>query len=218
MNAGRACLVGIAVLLLASAAVGDEPTVRVEHSKPSPAPAIGLGTQFYRPTEVEKERTKGWKREELESGKPDVTTLHGAAGRRVAWFGIVREVREDTAAGATRLLVEMKYFDGLTDTHQQIVSLYGAGDFRADVTGVGHKIERLDLVRVYGTVMKEKDGVPEVAAEYVRCWGWGGFAFMDYGEDKSNPEWVKLRRAKEEEDVYASRPDRAYYEGLLGKR
>jgi hypothetical protein len=201
---------------------GDDKTTkksasRVERSKPLPKPDKGLGTRFFQPSEMEKEFTRDWKKEELQSGSQKTESLRGKPGRRIAWFGIVREVKEDKPGDVTRLLVEMKYFDGLTDLHQQIVSINGAGDFRVVVPGIGHKIKRLELVRACGAVASEKDKIPEVKAEYVRCWDWGQFAFMPYGQDKSNPEWVKLRK-RETIAVYESRPEEQYYEELLGKR
>src|SRR3981189_2358678 len=50
-------------------------------------------------------------------------------GEYVGWFGIVRTAEYDAAKSQTNLLIEHKYFDGMTDLHLQIVSIYGAGDF-----------------------------------------------------------------------------------------
>jgi hypothetical protein len=112
----------------------------------------------------------------------------------------------------------MKYFDGLTDLHLQIVSMSGAGDFTVKIPGTGHKLKALSLVRVYGKVSAEREGMPEVSADFVRSWDWKLFAFMPYGKDRSNPKWVKLRKIEDELDVYDSNPTNAYYEKLLGKR
>ena len=117
----------------------------VEISKPLKSPGAVLGTTFYVPTSAEKDAAKGWTKEEMASGSDDVETLHGATGRRVCWFGIVREIKEDKAKDETTLLMEMKYSDGLTDLHIHVVSIFGAGDFRAVLRGTGHKIERLSL-------------------------------------------------------------------------
>ena len=62
-----------------------------------------------------------------------------------------------------------------------------------------------------------REGVPVVSAEYARLWVWGLFTFMDYGPDKTNPKWVKLRKVKGD-DVYSPRPTRQFYEEILGKR
>ena len=42
---------------------------------------------------------KGWTREEMDSGSPEIDTLQGAVGRRVCWFGIVREIKEEQSQG-----------------------------------------------------------------------------------------------------------------------
>jgi hypothetical protein len=208
----------LGALLLTTAGRAEEGKDIVEISTPQPPPPDGtLGTILYAPTKLEAARTKGWSAGELASGGVSARSLPALGGKRVAWFGIVREVTEDREKGKTELLVEMKYFDGLTDTHLQIVSIYGAGDFRAIVPGIDHKIKKLSLVRVCGKVEPKPGDVPTVEADYVRVWYWGLFAFMDYGEDKSNPKWVKLRKNKAD-DVYSSAPDRSYYEERLGKR
>ena len=142
-------------------------------------------------THLQKDAAKGWTKEEIASGSNDVETLHGAASRRVCWFGMIREIEENKAKDETILLMEMKYFDGLTDLHIHVVSIFGAGDFRAVLRGTGHKIKRLSLARIYGTVTKEVGGVPDVQAQYV--WDWGLFV-MPYGNDKSNPQWKALRK------------------------
>ena len=126
------------LIVLACPAFAASPT-QVESSKPL-APSPVLGTIGYAPTSSEKEASKGWTNEEMKSGSPDIDTLRGAVGRRVCWFGIVREIKEDKAKDETTLVLEMKYFDGLTDIHLHVVSIFGAGDFRAVLRGTGHKI------------------------------------------------------------------------------
>jgi hypothetical protein len=195
----------------------DDQTRLVEHCNPLARKGPGLGTTAYALSPAEKRTTKGWSRQELNSGSPETQTLQGPAGRRIAWFGIVRDVVEDKAKNETRLTVEMKYFDGFTDLHLQIVSMSGAGDFRAVIPGTNHGIKKLSLVRVYGKVASEANGVPTVAAQFVRVWDWKLFAFMAYGNDKSNPQWVKLRKM-DKDDIYSSEPDDHYYEERLGSR
>jgi hypothetical protein len=195
----------------------DEHSVHVEHSQPLPRSGPGLGTRAYAPLPDEAQAIKGWSEEELNSGSPDVKSLHGHVGKRVAWFGIVRNVEEHKNRRETVLDVEMKFSDGLTDLHQQVVSLYGAGDFHVVIPGTGYRIKKLALVRVYGHVEKESDGVPIVAPEFVRVWDWKLFAFMPYGKDHSNPTWVKLRKM-DESHIYSSRPNTLYYEQILGNR
>jgi len=196
----------------------NEQSALVEHSKPLVRTSPGLGTTFYAPSPAEKEATKDWTSDELQSGSPKTETLRGPQGRRIAWFGIVREVVEDKTKNETRLSVEMKYFDGLTDLHLQIVSLFGAGDFGVVIHKTGHQIKKLSLVRVYGKVVSEEDGVPVVSAQFARVWNWKLFAFMAYGNDKSNPKWVKLRKMQDKDDIYRSDPDDQYYEERLGSR
>ena len=144
-------------------------------------------------------------------------TLTGKTGKPVGWFGIVREKKFDEKRNATKLLLEMKYFDGMTDLHIHVVSIYGAGDFTAELPGKADVLAMLDLVRIYGKVAREEKGIPEVAPEYVRVWDWGLFTFMDYGKDKSNPQWVKLRKVTGP-DVYSPRPTKKFYEDRLGPR
>jgi hypothetical protein len=195
----------------------DEHVVLVEHSQPLARSGPGLGTRAYVPLPDEAQATKDWSEEELNSGSPETKTLHGRFGKRVAWFGIVRHVEEHKNRRETVLEVEMKFFDGMTDLHQQIVSLYGAGDFQVVIAGTGHRIKKLALVRVYGRVAQDSGGELLVQAEFVRIWDWKLFAFMPYGKDHSNPNWVKLRKM-DESRIYSSRPDVAYYEQILGTR
>jgi hypothetical protein len=168
-------------------------------------------------THSEKQATTGWSEQELNSGSPDIQTLQGPTGRQVAWFGIARDVVEHKSKNETRLNVEMKYFDGFTDLHLQIVSMSGAGDFRVSIPGTKQPIKKLSLVRVYGKVVSEANGVLMGAAQFVRVWDWKLFAFMAYGNDKSNPQWVKLRKM-DKDDIYSSEPDDRYYEERLGSR
>ena len=135
----------------------------------------------------------------------------------MAWFGIVREVIEDKSKHETRLRVEMKYFDGFTDLHLQIVSIFGAGDFEVVIPGTGQQIKKLSLVRVCGNVTSERDRLPIISARFVRVWDWRLFAFMPYGKDKSDAKWIKLRKVDKDE-IYSSEPDDQYYEQRLGLR
>jgi hypothetical protein len=147
----------------------------------------------------------------------DKYQLADQAGAYVGWFGIVREAIPDAKTGTLTITLEHKYFDGLVDLHQMIVSIYGAGDFTATVHKKNAAIPPLSLVRVYGKVAKDKAGAPMIAAEYLRVWDWGLFAFMSYGSDKSNPKWVSLRMRPDDKS-YDSSPKDDYYESLLGKR
>jgi hypothetical protein len=215
----KTCFTLAAVVLLATAVslCGDVQGVVVEHSKPIARSGPGLGTTRYRRSPAEEQATRSWSKAELDSGSPDTASLQGFVGKRIAWFGIVRDVAEDAAKHETRLTVEMKYFDGATDLHQQIVSICGAGDFHVVVAGTGHRIQKLSLVRVYGKVVSEAKGIPTVSAQFVRDWDWKLFAFMLYGNDHGDPQWVKLRQVTGF-GVYSSKPDDEYYELRLGTR
>jgi hypothetical protein len=215
----KACLLAVALLVIPVCVLygSNEQDALVEHSKPIARTSANLGTTRYHPTPTETAATRRWSKEDLKSGGSQITTLQARPGTRVAWFGIVREVDEDKSKNETHLTVEMKYDDGLTDLHLQIVSLYGAGDFKVIIPKTGHGIKKLSLVRVYGQVVSDPNGVPLVEARFVRDWDWKLFAFMPYGEDKSNPKWVKLRKV-DKLDIYSSEPDDRYYEERLGNR
>lgn len=146
----------------------------------------------------------------------DKYTLAGQAGEYASWFGIVRKSTWNSKTNTTTLLIEHKYFDGLNDTDMQLVSIFGAGDFQSTVPGKISNIPLLSLVALYGKISLKDNSIPELAPEYIRVWDWGLFTFMDYGTDKSNSEWVKLRSLKN--DFYNPRPNSEYYESLLGKR
>jgi hypothetical protein len=139
-------------------------------------------------------------------------SLLGKRGKLVSWFGIVREL---PAKAGDSFLIEHKHFDGLNDSHMQLASLYGVGDFRVAAIDTAGALKRLSLVRVIGTVTDEKDGLPTIKADYIRVWRLGDFAFMDYGADATNERWKKLRQKVDL--IYSSEPDATYYEKLLGK-
>jgi hypothetical protein len=186
----------------------------------APAPIVWIGEQMPPPT-GQKEDPKGAaaqkKRDEEDHRQAVAYTLASQAGKYVAWFAIVREASFNNQAQRTELLLEHKYSDDLTDAHLQVVSLYGAGDFRAILTGKPGHIPPLGLVRIYGVLSIGADGLPVIAVDYARVWDWGLFTFMDYGIDKSNPKWVALRHVTSEQ-IYSSRPNLEYYEQRLGKR
>lgn len=140
-------------------------------------------------------------------------SLLGKRGKLVSWFGIVRSL--PAKPGEEPVIIEHKYYDGLNDFHQQLVSLYGVGDFQVYALDPAVAMKPLSLVRVIGTVVDEKGGIPTVKADYIRVWHLGDFAFMDYGADATNERWKKLRQKVDL--IYSSEPDAAYYEKLLGK-
>jgi hypothetical protein len=196
---------------------GQTKRVLVEQSKRTEF--RGFASNLYEPTTAEAKAAEPGVIENehavFDATKADVLT--GKTGKRIAWFGIVREIAVDKKANATRWLVEMKYFDGIVDAHIQLASIYSAGDFTVSLPGEGYEVKPLSLVRVIGVVEKDEKGVPHVKAEYVRNWDWGHFSFMDYGKEAGNPKWAKLRQVSGD-DVYHPNPNDEYYEQRLGKR
>lgn len=180
----------------------------------------GLGTSFYTPSKNEKPFFEKLERTERRTG--------GLAGdydifkkdkTYVGWFGIVRRVEVRKAENQTTLLVEHKYFDGMTDTHIQALSFNGSGDFTVALSGIGYEIEPLTLVKVYGVASIPDDkSKPQVIAEFVRKWHWGTFTFlMASGEQRGSVEWRKLNSV-DLDDIYDPYPDEEYYKKRLGKR
>jgi hypothetical protein len=198
---------------------GNEEVI-VEISKPQKR-TFGLGTKGYEPTSKElpffnKIPKKKDFADDKDRDKYSKILMH-KTGEYINWFGILREVVKNKKKNITELIIEMKYFDGQTDLHLQVVSLYGGGDFKILVPGLKSNIPRLSLLCIYGTIVGKTDEFPIVKPEYMRVWDWGLFTFMDYGKDMSNPKWVKMREIKYQR-VYSSRPDNKYYEDRLGKR
>src|SRR5437763_5343919 len=74
-------------------------------------------------------------------------SITGKKGSSVGWFGIVRKIEENPTTQETKLLIEMKYFDGLTDTHILALSFNGGGEFTAAIDGDGHGDKKLTLVK-----------------------------------------------------------------------
>jgi hypothetical protein len=64
--------------------------------------------------------------------------IQGKKGHFVSWFGIVRGISHPQPDGnQLSLLLEQKYFDGLTDCHIMLVSSTGSGDFQHEVKIMG---------------------------------------------------------------------------------
>lgn len=182
-------------------------------------PTGSLGTCAYKPVAQEApffnqlsdaEKTNG--------GMLQSYSIHGKTGAHVAWFGIVRGITPPAEKGGeVTLLVQHKYFDGLTDCHIMLVQWTGGGDFTAKLTVDPAAIPALALVRVYGTVTGETARVPEVRVDYIRVWPWMTFTFMDLaGNDHSNPRWSKPATAVGAANVYAPFPNQNYYLNVLG--
>ena len=195
--------------------------VVVEHVTEKPRRGEGtLGTTHYQPSATEEPYFKKLGRDELTTG--------GLAGEYdiakkdqvyVGWFGVVREVNEDKEHDQTVLLVEHKYFDGLTDTHILALSFNGSGDFQVTLPGIDHRIERLSLIKVYGTVAAPQgEAPPTIKGEFARNWHWGTFTFLlASGTQRGSEKWRKLNKV-DLDDIYDPYPGNSYYEQRLGKR
>jgi hypothetical protein len=132
----------------------------------------------------------------------------------VSWFGLVREIDREKDGSITSLRIEQKYSQGMSDAHIQTVSINVGGDFRVRLKVKTEDLIPLVLIRVYGTVESEQDGIPVVNAVYVRVWHWFQFNFSEFGVDKSNPEWVKRREAGV--TAYRARVSPEYYFERIG--
>lgn len=211
-----ACLV-LQVRFVYSQALPEVTPVEQAEALPKPRPGT-LGTMSYKPSEKEKPFFSKLAEGEQRTGSMfDDYSITGKKGIYVGWFGIVRSIEENPETKETRLLVEHKYFDGLTDTHIIALSFNGGGDFTAVLSGTGLGIKTLSLVKIYGMVQNETNSVPDLKPEYVRHWDWGKFTFLDeYGSQKGNTKWQKLNKVKDR--IYKPFPDQKYYEDRLGKR
>ncbi len=217
-------VVGTTLSLTLSASAQDSDNVAsvpVEHITKKPQTGDGtLGTNFYAPSEKEKpffdrlasseQRTGGF------AGDYDISKKDKTY---VGWFGIVRQVEVRKDENETILLVEHKYFDGLTDSHIQALSFNGSGDFTVVLSGIGYKIEPLSLVKVYGVAsIPNAESKPKIAAEFVRNWHWGTFTFlMASGKQRGSENWRKLNSV-DLDDIYDPYPDDEYYKQRLGKK
>ena len=191
----------------------------VETEAVASAPGDGsLGTGRYAPRERERKFLSALPAGEQTNGSAfEDYSIHGKKGKQVSWFGIVRSVGKETKKGESELLLDHKYFDGLTDTHMMALSYNGSGDFKARIHGLPPTMAPLVLARVYGKVVGEKDGVPIVDAVYVRIWPWRAFTFLDaYGTNLGNPKWRKPGALPAH--IYSSAPDDAYYRKLLAPK
>ena len=200
----------------------------VEQSQPLPPPPPGiLGSGHYKPTDLEQpfflklapedQKQAKWTGPHIAVGAP----ITGRKGNYVSWFGIVRKINRENGGKITDLLIENKYFDGTSDTHIMTVSFNGAGDFTAIVNSPNPAIKDLSLVRVYGTVEDETNGIPTVAASYIRQWDWGLFNFMTYADQSGNDSWKKYSNVKSvpigtgRDPIYHPFPDKQYYRDRL---
>jgi hypothetical protein len=181
-------------------------------------PTGTLGTCTYRPTDKEAAFYQKLRPSEQRTGSfLETYTIHGKEKQYVSWFGINRGVVEMHKDGTYTLRLEHKFFDGETDCHIMLVSKAGGGDFSVTLNSNGEAISPLVLLRVYGTVTADVDGVPHLAAQYVRVWPWLTFTFADLGpDDRGNLEWKKYCSLCKSGRVYRPYPDRNYYFSVLG--
>jgi hypothetical protein len=191
-------------------------TEKVKELKPTGS----LGTCSYAPAAVEKPYFSKLPKSEVVTGSfMEPYSIHNKKDVNVSWFAIVRGITPEPDSNKRfTLLLEQKFFDGMTDCHIMLVSVAGGGDFRATVeTDGAQSISALALVRVYGVVTKEEAGVPTVTADYIRVWPWHTFTLTDLGpEDKGNPKWRKLCRLCKSGHVYNPYPAENYYLNVLG--
>jgi hypothetical protein len=114
------------------------------------------------------------------------------------------------------MLIENKYFNGTKSEKLQTVSIHGDGNFLAEVTNLSEELEPLLLVRVYGRVVREENGLPVVKARYVRGWHIAQYNFDDYGEDHTDPRWTKNRRLNALKPLRQDTVSADYYINCLG--
>ena len=210
--------VAIAWPLLCLEALAWQSETPVEYVVEAPKPQRELATVSYRPSDAEKPFFQKLGRTEIETGGlAGDYDIRNHDAQYVGWFGIVRNITVDIERHETRLLIEHKYFDGLTDAHLQALSFNGSGDFEAILSGDEHQIEELQLVKVYGTVTdKKSDKLPSLKVDFALDWAWGTFTFiMAHGTQRGNEEWRKLNTIPLD-DIYSSRPDEKYYIARLG--
>jgi len=180
-------------------------------------PTGSLGTCGYAPFAKEKPYFEKLDAKEQNTGSfMEGYDIHGKDGQFVSWYGVVRGITRVPDSDSWDLLLEQKYFDGMTDCHIMLVSKSGSGDFSARVQAKDVPVPALALVRVYGKVA-QKNGSPFVEAEFVRVWPWMTFTFADLGAaDKSNLRWKKTCKLCEGGRVYRPYPDEKYYRNVLG--
>ncbi|HEY6490154.1 MAG: hypothetical protein WCC26_03900 [Terracidiphilus sp.] len=157
------------------------------------------------------------KGETVNGSATDPYSIYGKTGKYVAWFGIVRGITAPAQKGGdVKVLVEHRFFDGMTDCQIMVVAENGGGDFEAHLRIDPSLIPPLALVRIYGVVMDEKNHMPQVFAEYMRLWPWRTFTFANFGPpNKSNPRWAQFATA-DGIPVYNSSPTEDYYRHMLG--
>jgi len=183
-------------------------------------PTGSLATCGYKPATAEQAYFSKLEASETKTGSfIEPYTIHKKKDKYVSWFAVVRGITpSNEAKDRYDLLLEHKFFDGLTDCHIMLVSASGDGDFRASVENAkADSVPLLALVRVYGKVTEEESGVPLLTAEYIRVWPWLTFTLTDLGPaDHSNPKWRQLCKVCKSGHIYNPYPTEAYYRNALG--
>jgi hypothetical protein len=219
MNVSHIGLFVLSILITSSLSLGQT-KIDVQEVKKVESGG-GLSTCEYRPIEREKEFLQKLSPAEAVTGSftdEHEYRIQGKVKKYISWFGVVRGQWPDKSDTHSRdLLVQQKFFDGMTDCHIMLVSNSGAGDFVAKLSARDEALPLLSLVRVYGTVTEDENKVPHVSADYVRVWPWFTFTFTDLGPaDHSNPEWAKYCKICKHGRVYRPFPTEDYYREMLG--
>jgi len=213
MNRLRLILV-LAVLCLSCAA---QTPIEVQPVKKL-TPTGSLGTCGYVPLANEKALFDKLAEKERSTGSfMEPYDIHSKNGEFVSWFGVVRGITRVPSTDSWDLLLEQKYFDGMTDCHIMLVSKSGSGDFVVRLNAKDVPVPALSLIRVYGTVTGRENALPLIQAEFVRVWPWMTFTFTDLSaDDKSNSRWKKDCKLCEKGRLYVPYPEEKYYRLTLG--
>ena len=185
---------------LAAEPGGGVTLIEVEKA-PDSAALQGAPGSDYRATDLEKTFLEQTPEEERAIGSPLENQtgydLNARRGKRIAWFGIVRDIGkvqrgEGGRPDSYELLLEHKHFDGFTDLHILALSLNGAGEFRARVwtREKALSVKPLMLMRVYGTMRDDNAPLtgrpttqptdpPTVEVEYARVFPWKTFTVRE---------------------------------------
>jgi hypothetical protein len=181
-------------------------------------PKASLSTCGYTPSSAEKPFFEKLPAGERATGSfMEAYDIHNKGGSFVSWYGVVRGISRIQNSSGWELLVEHKYFDGMTDCHIMMVSMSGSGDFTARVEASDVPVPALALVRIYGKVLQQEGNPPLIQAEFVRVWPWMTFTFTDLGaDDKTNRRWKKDCKLCQRGKVYRPYPNNEYYRDTLG--
>jgi len=214
----RLPLLHVVLLLILSITAAAQTPIETQPVKEL-VPTGTLATSIYTPSVEEQPFFKRLSSHEISTGSFLAPySIHGKKGKFVSWFGILRGISvSERDNGELTVLLEQKYFDGMTDSHIMLVSYSGGGDFLATLHADPVALPSLSLIRVYGKVVDEADKVPHIAVEYVRVWPWLTFTFTDLGgSDASNPIWAKYSKFPAGGRIYNPYPKDDYYLRMLG--